>query len=164
MLSFVCEVSCNRESFISHEIRTSRPPVAGSPARAGALPQRLQEPQGDPTPSPVPPGCPWMIWKSSLFHGSHYCGARHTLQPHGTQQKARMSQPCPCTLLPWLNRGNGNQLLHLNKQALPIPKDLALYGRNLLIFYLGLGDDSGRQWETHGLYRKLWFEGPARLY
>lgn len=28
---------------------------------------------------------------------------------------------------------------------------------------LGLGDDSGRQWKTHGLHRKLWFEGPATL-
>lgn len=28
---------------------------------------------------------------------------------------------------------------------------------------LGLGDDSGRQWKTHGLYRKPWFEGPATL-
>lgn len=33
----------------------------------------------------------------------------------------------------------------------------------LIFLLLGLGDDSGRQWETHGLYRKLWFEGPARL-
>lgn len=33
----------------------------------------------------------------------------------------------------------------------------------LNVLLLGLGDDSGRQWETHGLYRKLWFEGPATL-
>ena len=33
----------------------------------------------------------------------------------------------------------------------------------LKFLLLGLGDGSERQWKTHGLYRKLWFEGPATL-